>query len=90
MIKLISFVILWSLLLRTIKSHTTEVCNAVSSDGRTVNIYAATYHGISEINQYPQLGLLLTAPNGITTEYRFDSWVPNGANNKPPYVTTLT
>jgi len=66
------------LLLRTIKSHTVAVCNSVAADGRSVTIYAGTYHGTSEV---PNGGLLLTAPGQTNAvEYMFDGFQADQSN----------
>jgi len=51
-------------------SHTTEVCNAVSADGKSVKLLAATYHTDNTVIG----GVLLTDPNGVTTRYDFDGY----------------
>lgn len=51
-------------------SHTTEVCNAVSADGKSVKLLAATYHSDNTVIG----GVLLTDPNGVTTRYDFDGY----------------
>ena len=66
------------LLLRSIKAHTVAVCNSVSSDGRSVTIYAGTYHQSHEV---PRGGLLLTAPGQTNAvEYTFDSYEADVSN----------
>jgi len=51
-------------------SHTTEVCNAVSADGKSVKLLAATYHTDNTVIG----GVLLTDPSGVTTRYDFDGY----------------
>ena len=74
--------------LRTIKSHTVAVCNSVAADGRTVTIYAGTYHS----SGVPAGGLLLTAPGqNNAVEYMFDTFVADASNDgTPPYVLIIS
>ena len=74
---------LWLFFVKTIKSHTVAVCNSVSADGKSVTIYAATYHS----SGVPTGGLRLTAPGDATyTEYLFTGYQTDVNTGEPPYV----
>lgn len=82
-------VVITALLAKQVYSHSVATCNVVAEDGSYVDLYAATYHGESELQYYGGVigGILLTDPAGTTVRYNFDSYVAHdytGARDVAP------
>ena len=78
--------LVWLLsLMNTGETHTTRVCNVVAADGKSVKLYAGTYHTEPATQGYSG-GILLTPPGGSQTRYNFNG-IEGDSNDYPPYVS---
>eukprot|EP01084_Bolivina_argentea_P091816 165254_1 len=64
--------LIWLFYSNGVNSHTFAVCNVVSQDGKTVDLYAHSWHAFSQFTG-PKGGVLLTNPMGVQVRYNFTS-----------------